>query len=115
MPLPTPKCLSLIALGLGLATAARSQDASPPARAHILGVADAAFYVHDIVQTRKFYHDFLGFDEPFAFNNPDGSLRLAMFKINDRQSIEFFPEKAPNTGRFGHVAFETDNAEALRL
>jgi lactoylglutathione lyase len=115
MPLPTPNPLRLLAIGLALAGAAHSQDASPAARPRILGVADAAFYVHDVAQTRKFYHDFLGYDEPFSFNNPDGSVRLVMFKINDRQSIEFFPEKAPNTDRFGHVAFETDNAEALRV
>ena len=41
----------------------QAQEASAVARPHILGVAQVTFYVHDIKVSRKFYHDFLGFEE----------------------------------------------------
>ena len=107
--------LSAGVLATGLASFVRAQDAGPAAPAHILGVANAALYVHDIAQSRQFYGDFLGFAEPFSLTKPDGSLRVTWFKINDRQLIELFPEVAPKTDRLIHVGFETDNAEALRL
>ncbi len=60
------------AAGLALATAAaRAQDAAGAARPRILGVADGAFYTHDLAATRKFYADFLGFSESLTLNNPD--------------------------------------------
>jgi len=117
MPSPTLRKLILGACAVAAAAGSpvRAQDAGPAARPHILGVANAALYVHDIALSRKFYGDFLGFAEPFTLTNPDGSLHLTWFKINDRQSIELFPEVAPKTDRLIHVAFETDDAAALRL
>ncbi|MGD1029497.1 MAG: VOC family protein, partial [Opitutaceae bacterium] len=58
---------------------------------------------------------FLGFDESYTLSRPDGSLRAALIKINDRQSIELIPENAPNTDRLNHIALETDNVEGMRL
>jgi lactoylglutathione lyase len=114
---PTPRkfIVGLGALALAATSVLRAQDAGPAAPAHILGVANAALYVHDVTPSRKFYGDFLGFAEPFSLTNPDGSLRVTWFKINDRQLIELFPEVAPKTDRLIHVGFETDNAAALRL
>jgi lactoylglutathione lyase len=84
------------------------------AEAHITGIAHMAIYVHDIAKTRAFYHDFLGYDEPYHLDNPDGSLSMTFFKVNERQYIEVFPEKAAGTDRMYHIAIETDNAEGLR-
>ena len=97
--------------GLGPRAGGRPRRAPTP----ILGVADAALCVHDLAQARKFYGDFLGFAETFTLANPDGSLHLTWFKINDHQSIELFPEIAPKTDRLIHVGFETDDAAGLRL
>ena len=88
--------------------------AQAPQRPKILGLAHVAFFAHDFDASRKFYSDFLGFDEVFPLKNPDGTPSMTFFKINDRQYIELFPEKAAGSDRLSHIAFETDNAEALR-
>lgn len=103
--------LALAALALaGWGLSARAQ----PARPKILGVAQVAFYVHDMALARAFYGGFLGYEEWHTLTNPDGSLRAALFKIDDRQSIELVPEIAPHTDRLVHVSLETDDAEAMR-
>jgi lactoylglutathione lyase len=84
------------------------------AQPHITGIAHMAIYVHDIEKSRAFYHDFLGYDEPYRLDNPDGSLSMTFFKVNERQYIEVFPEKAPDTDRLNHIALETDDIESLR-
>ena len=108
----------LLAAGLGFAAGlapVRAHEAGAAPRPRILAVAQVALYVHDIEASRKFYHDFLGFDESLTLQKADGSLRAALFKINDRQSIELLPENAPATDRLNHVALETDNVEGMRL
>jgi catechol 2,3-dioxygenase-like lactoylglutathione lyase family enzyme len=86
-----------------------------PARPKILGVAHIALSVHDIGAARAFYKDFLGYGEPFKLDNPDGSLSLTFIKVNDRQYIELFPEKAAGTDRLVHISVEVDDAEAMRV
>ena len=92
-----------------------SQTTADIKRPKITGVAHAAFYVKNMDQARSFYKDFLGFAEPYSLkkNNSD-ELALTYYKINDRQLIEIFPEKAPNTNRLYHFAVETDDAEGMR-
>ena len=85
-----------------------------PERPKILGVAHIALFAKDVEQSRAFYQDFLGFEELFSVKNPDGSLSMAFFKINDRQYIEMSPERAPGTDRLSHIAIQTDDAEAMR-
>jgi lactoylglutathione lyase len=65
-------------------------------------------------KTRAFYKDFLGFAEPYSLTNKNGSLHLTWIKINDRQSIELFPEQETNSDRLYHVALETDDAIGMR-
>ncbi len=84
-------------------------------RPRITGVAHVAYFVHDIEKARAFYKDFLGYEEPFDLKNKDGSLSLTFIKINERQYIELFPEKAPGTDRLNHISIETDDIEAMRL
>ena len=88
--------------------------ADEPKRPHIIGLSHIALYVHDLDKSRAFYKDFLGFDEPYSLTNKDGTLHLTWIKINDRQSIELFPEPATNTDRLYHVAVETDDAIGMR-
>jgi catechol 2,3-dioxygenase-like lactoylglutathione lyase family enzyme len=84
-------------------------------RPHITGLSHIALYVHDLEKSRAFYKDFLGFAEPYSLTNKDGSLHLTWIKINDRQSIELFPETATNSpDRLYHVALETDDAVGMR-
>ncbi len=47
--------------------------AQEPARPKILGVAHISLFAHDYEKSRAFYHDFLGYEEPFSLKNPDGS------------------------------------------
>src|SRR5581483_11587451 len=88
---------------------------SQPARPRIIGLSHVGFYVHDIAKSRAFYKDFLGFAEPYSVTNKDGALKLTFIKINDHQAIELFPEKEPGSDRLYHIAFETDDAEAMRV
>ena len=90
-------------------------NAQTPQRPKILGLAHVAFFAHDLDASRNFYGEFLGFEEVFPLKNPDGTPSMTFFKINDRQYIELFPEKIAASDRLSHIAFETDNAEALRL
>ncbi len=88
--------------------------ADAPKRPQIVGLSHIAFYVHDMEKTRAFYKDFLGFAEPYSLTNKDGSLHLTWIKINDRQSLELFPEKEAGSNRLYHIALETDDAVAMR-
>src|SRR5689334_435535 len=102
-------------LALSMALPSQPNDKSAPvARPKITGVSHIALYCHDIEKSRAFYKDFLGFAEPYSLPNPDGTLHLTWIKINDRQTIELFPEKQPNSDRLYHIALETDDAQAMR-
>jgi catechol 2,3-dioxygenase-like lactoylglutathione lyase family enzyme len=98
----------------GLAGALFAAPPETPKRPKIVGVAHIALSVHDIGKSRAFYKDFLGYGEPFKLDNPDGSLSLTFIKVNDRQYLELFPEKAPDTDRLLHIALEVEDAEAMR-
>ncbi len=100
---------------LVLATVPPLFAADEAQRPHITGLSHIALYVHDVEKSRAFYKDFLGFAEPFSLTNDDGSLRLTWIKINDRQTIELFPETQTNSDRLNHIAIETDDAEAMRV
>jgi len=97
-----------------LCTALPLLAADAPVRPHITGLSHIALYVHDMEKTRAFYKDFLGFAEPYSLTNKDGSLHLTWIKINDRQTIELFPETTNNSDRLYHVALETDDAVGMR-
>jgi catechol 2,3-dioxygenase-like lactoylglutathione lyase family enzyme len=105
------KCVILaVAVLIGL-TGIQAQTIKRP---HIVGLSHAAFFVHDVEKARAFYKGFLGYEEPFSLNKADGTLDLTYIKINDRQSIELFVERGETTGRLYQVAFEVDDAEAMR-
>ncbi|WP_051669487.1 VOC family protein [Bryobacter aggregatus] len=98
-----------LVLALGLACSAAELK-----RPKITGVAHIALYVSDMEKAREYYHGLLGFSEPYSLQNPDGSLSMTFFKVNDRQYIELFPEKKANTDRLNHISVETDDIEGMR-
>jgi len=85
-----------------------------PVRPHLTGISHIALFVHDLEKSRAFYKGLLGFDEPFSLTNKDGTLHLTWIKLNDRQTIELFPEKQAGSDRLNHISFETDDAEGMR-
>jgi len=85
-----------------------------PARPPITGVAHIAFFAKDYAASRAFYRHFLGFQEPYSLQNPDGSPSMTFFKVNERQYIELFPEREAGSDRLSHISIETDDAETLR-
>ena len=99
-------CLTLLA-----PTVLSAQEVKRP---RITGVAHIALFSRDVAQSRGFYTGLLGYEEPFDLKQPDGSLALTFFKINERQYIELFPERAPGSDRLAHIALETDDAEGMR-
>ena len=88
-----------------------AQEAKRPP---ITEVAHISLFVHDIEQSRHFYKDLLGYEEPFRLDKPDGGLALTFIKINDRQYIELVPETKEGTDRLGHISVETSDADAMR-
>jgi catechol 2,3-dioxygenase-like lactoylglutathione lyase family enzyme len=89
--------------------------ADETSRPPILGVAHIAVYAKNFESSRAFYRDFLGFEEPYSLKNPDGSMSMTFFKVNDRQYIELFPEREPGSDRLNHISIQTTNAEAMRV
>lgn len=86
-------------------------------RPHIVGISHIGLLTHDVDKARAFYGGFLGYQEPYSLNNPDGSLSMTFFKVNDHQYIELYPERnaaEANTDRETHISFETDDIEGLR-
>jgi catechol 2,3-dioxygenase-like lactoylglutathione lyase family enzyme len=105
---------SISGLALLLCSSLCQSAFGEPARPPIVGVSHMALFVHDIEKSRAFYKDFLGFAEPYSLTNKDGSLHLTWIKINDRQTIELFPEKEAASDRLNHISLETTDAEAMR-
>jgi catechol 2,3-dioxygenase-like lactoylglutathione lyase family enzyme len=101
----------LLVLALMAGVCAQAQTVRRPP---ITGVAHIALYVKDVEAAKKFYTGLLGYQECFDLKNPDGSLSLTFIKINDRQYIELFPERAGGTDRLNHISIETTDAEQMR-
>lgn len=109
------KSTAILSLLLLCASAtAWAQDAAPK-RPPITGVAHAAYFTKDFEGSRRFFKEFLGYNEPITLTNADGVATLAVIKINDRQFVEIFPEREANTHRMYHFAIETPDAEAMRV
>src|ERR1700691_2083245 len=81
-------------------------NAQTPQRPRILGISHIALFAHDYEQSRVFYGDFLGYQEPYDLKKLDGSPIMTFFKINDRQYIELYPEREANTDRLSHISLE---------
>ncbi len=106
------RILSLALLCLG----APCLLAQSPAPARITALYHVGYWVRDIVKSRAFYENYLGFAEPYTLNTPDGALQLVVIKVNDGQSIYLFPNPSkilPNGDNLDHLGLSTDNAAAL--
>jgi PelA/Pel-15E family pectate lyase len=107
--------LRLIFIILAVSGQVHAQEVNEVKRPKITGVAHIALYTKSITQSRAFYKDFLGFAEPYSVNQANSDqLALFFIKINDRQFVEVFPEKTPETERFYHFSIETNDAEGMR-
>jgi lactoylglutathione lyase len=86
-----------------------AQVAGGPSRPPIVGVAHIRLKTDDLAAARKFYGQYLGYQDPFGLDS------LAVFKVNDHQYIEVEPTlKQENEDRLVHIAFETSDAKQLR-
>jgi len=97
------------------ASSVRAQDAAPK-RPRITGISHVGYFVSDLPKAIAFWHDFLGFDEPYDLTKKDSTdIRIAFIKINDHQHIELFnepPTAPPNM--MSHLCFTVDNVEQMR-
>jgi catechol 2,3-dioxygenase-like lactoylglutathione lyase family enzyme len=84
-------------------------------RPHIVGLSHIGLYVENMEKSLNFYTGFLGMEEQFQLTEPSGKLALKFIKINDRQSIELFPEKSPSDDRLYQVALIVEDIEAMRV
>lgn len=106
------KLIPLVMLALAVFGCSNTNS---PQRPKIKGIAHAAFFTKDLESTREFFKDFLGYDEPIVMMKDDSTIAFTVLKINDRQLVELFPERADSSIRLYHFAIETDDAEAMRL
>ena len=107
--------VAILVIAMFLPRPAAVRASSGPAR--ITGMAHIAYYVTDLQKARDYYEGWLGFQEAFDLKNPDGSVRVAFIKINDRQYIELYvqPKSAPeNFGYLHDAGFETNDAKGMR-
>ena len=120
----------LIAALFGAAVAHGAQSvhgaqtqAQTPKRPKLLGIAHVAFATDDMANSRAFFSDYLGYAEENEIKRPgeesgDSVVYMTVYKVNDEQVIQLFPERPDRKNRDNklmHVAFLTDNAEALRI
>lgn len=105
--------MMVFALSLAVAFPVISRS-EVPMRPKITGVAHAALFTKDLDNTRRFFREFLGFDEPVVMPGKESGLAFTVIKINDRQFVELFPERVQGSPRLYHFAIETDDAEAMR-
>lgn len=78
------------------------------------GFHHLALRVKDIVKSRKFYTEILGFKEKISFPHPwDKSIKeILMLDIGDGNYLEVFsnaPDDIVPEGAYFHVAFRTDD------
>jgi lactoylglutathione lyase len=101
-----------IVAGLGLA---QPRAADTVQRPKVLGIAHVAVYVKDLDKTRKFYEDFLGYQEVFTLPKKDGSggVRIVFVKVNDHQYFEIFNEADRGEGQLNHISFYTDKGDQM--
>src|SRR4051794_13295379 len=91
--------------------------AESPRPFHLTSLYHVGFWVRDVAKQRAFYHDYLGFEEPYSLNFPDGRLQMVVMKVNERQVIYLFTDSTkilPNGDNLDHLGLETDNLAAVR-
>lgn len=103
--------LAVLLLTPRIHAASEARDFHVPALYHV------GFWVHDIAKARAFYRDYLGFEEPYSLNYPDGRLQMVVMKVNERQVIYLFTDASrilPNGDNLDHLGLEVDDLQAFR-
>src|SRR5947209_9602672 len=100
-------------------TSARAAElaAETPRTFRLPSLYHVGFWVRDIAKARAFYHEFLGYEEPYELRRPNGDLQMVVMKVNERQVIYLFNDATkilPNGDNLDHLGLETDNIEAAR-
>jgi len=91
---------------------ANAREAGRPA---IIGLSHVCFQAADLKKARTFFHELLGYDEPFKLSKDVSGFETACFKINDRQYLEIHEGlKQGQEDAIAHLAFETPEAEGMR-
>jgi catechol 2,3-dioxygenase-like lactoylglutathione lyase family enzyme len=83
---------------------------------HLTSLYHVGYWVRDVAKVRDFYGKYLGFEEPYVLNYPDGKLQLVIMKVNERQVIYLFPDASkimPNGENLDHLGLLVDNIAAL--
>src|SRR3954451_19423496 len=98
--------------GVGLPPSPAAETVPRP---KVLGVAHLAVYVKDLAKTRRFYEDFMGFEEAFTLPPKGGGpgVRIMFVKVNDHQYFEIFNEADRGEGQLNHISFYTDDADRM--
>lgn len=104
--------LTLAVMFLALCLQATAAEA--PTRPKITGVAYYSVFVSHLEKARRFYQEFLGYEEAFHLTKPDGSVRKAVLKVNDKQFIVLVNEPNRGEGQLDHYALQTNSAEQMR-
>jgi lactoylglutathione lyase len=93
-----------------------------PKRPKMSGLAHVAFATDDFANSRKYFNEYLGYAEVYELKRPgekgDTIVWMTAYKVNDDQVIELYPEnpnRKNNDNKLMHIAFLTDDAEAMRL
>jgi catechol 2,3-dioxygenase-like lactoylglutathione lyase family enzyme len=82
-------------------------------RPAVWGIARMTFLISDFDMARDYYGKFLGFDEAFTYDSEKG--KVLVFKVNDRQFLEFIQDTAvSHKNPLVSVSLETD-AEIMRM
>jgi hypothetical protein len=97
--------LSTLLLTLAACTVSR-----PP----ITNVSEAAFYTTSLSGSQSFYHDYLGYEQPYVFQADNGDTTAVSFKINDRQFITVIPDKTERESMLAWFLFETTDLKGMR-
>jgi catechol 2,3-dioxygenase-like lactoylglutathione lyase family enzyme len=101
-----------------LALSAQSLCSAEPARTfQISSLYHVGYWVRDVAKSRAFYHDFLGYEEPYFLNTPDGKLQMVVMKVSERQVIYLFNNPSrilPNGDNLDHLGLETNDLAAFR-
>jgi catechol 2,3-dioxygenase-like lactoylglutathione lyase family enzyme len=92
-----------------------SADGRETARPPIIGLSHVSLQAGDLSKTRMFFHELLGYDEPFKPSKDVSGFETVYFKINDRQYVEIHEGlKEGQEDAVAHLAFETTDAEGMR-
>jgi lactoylglutathione lyase len=114
--LRTRAALVVLIVALLSLTSLRLSAQETVKRPRITGISHVGYFVSDLPAAIAFWHDFLGYDEPYDLKKTDGSgVRIAFIKINDHQHIELFnePPTVPHN-MMSHLCFSVDDIEQMR-